>query len=182
VFASDNASHWICHSVQKVYWTKVERLAFRQENIPVWYDPRSLRKTFTLAGQKFKWTPGTTTNIQDDWTGKANDVKAGTLEVSKFLNSLQGYDKIPKKDLPQMDLVTLMDKAMRHGQIGGLGSKMENVLGTKNDAPVYEFRDLTPAQGSNLETTMASYEDTVISYHSKAPKRSIDASEDERMW
>ncbi|KAF2177168.1 hypothetical protein K469DRAFT_810131 [Zopfia rhizophila CBS 207.26] len=70
--------------------------------------------------------------------GKAEDLQTGTLEVEKFLNYLQGYDKATKKTLTQMDLVKLMDQTKRHGQIGSLGSKMETILGTSELVPIFE--------------------------------------------
>jgi hypothetical protein len=131
-----------------------------------------------LAKQTFKWKPGTVTKINDNWIGKAEDLKTGTLEVEKFLNYVQGYDKATKKTLTQMDLVKLMDKTMRHGQIGSFGSKMETVLGTSKPAPIFEFRELTPVLGTALGDTMGSYEDKVIEYHKRFAKRSIDVRED----
>jgi len=131
-----------------------------------------------LELQTFKWATGTITPIKDDWTGKADDIKAGTLQVWKFLNYLQGYDKLGKKPLPQMDLLTLMDKTMRHGQIGGLGNHMEDVLGTKKLVPIFEFRELAPVLGSALATTLGSYEDTTIAFHKQFSKRSIEIGEE----
>lgn len=64
-----------------------------------------------------------------------------------------------------MDLVKLMDKTMRHGQIGSLGSKME------------KFRDLKAILGKDLGTTMGSFEDKVIEYHKQFAKRSINVWE-----
>ncbi|KAI9712003.1 MAG: hypothetical protein M1820_001711 [Bogoriella megaspora] len=126
-----------------------------------------------LAKEKFKWTPEVRTPIDKDWIGKAEDLKTGTLEVEKFLDYLQGYDKATKKTLTQMDLVSLMDKTMRHGQIGNLGNKMEKVVGGSESVPVFEFRELDTVLGSNLETAMGSYEEKVIEYHKQPAKRSI---------
>jgi hypothetical protein len=134
-----------------------------------------------LAKSTFKWKPGTITTINDNWIGKVEDLKAGTLEVEKFLNYLQGYDQTTKKTLPQMDLVKLMDKTMRHGQIGSLGSKMETILGTSKLVPIFEFRDLEPVPASKLGATMGSYEDKVIEYHKQFAKRSIDVRDDAEM-
>jgi hypothetical protein len=80
--------------------------------------------------------------------------------------------------LTQMDLSKLMDKTMRHGQIGSLGSKMETILGTSKLAPIFEFRELAPVLGTSLGATMGSYEDKVIEYHKRFAKRSIDVRED----
>ncbi|KAF1955164.1 hypothetical protein CC80DRAFT_564563, partial [Byssothecium circinans] len=128
----------------------------------------------TLAKKTFKWTPVVTTKIDDDWIGKAGDLKAGTLEVEKFLNYLQGYDKATKKALPKMDLLKLMDTTMRHRQIGALGNKMETILGTSKDVPIFEFRDLQPVEGRGLGAALGAYEDKVIEYHRQFAKRSID--------
>ncbi|KAI9660364.1 MAG: hypothetical protein M1821_009714 [Bathelium mastoideum] len=118
-----------------------------------------------LAKETFKWTTGVITNIDDDWIGKAENLKTGTLEVEKFLNYMQGYDKVTKKTLTQMDLLSLMDKVMRYNQIGSLGSRMETILGTNKLVPIFEFRELALVLGSALGTTMGLYEDKVIEYH-----------------
>lgn len=62
----------------------------------------------TLATNKFQWNNEVTTVIADDWLDKNKDLQEGTLEVQKFLNYLQGYDKKTKQELPQKDLVKLM--------------------------------------------------------------------------
>ena len=126
----------------------------------------------------FKWTPREIAQIDDNWMGKAEDIQTGTLAVEKFLNYLQGYDPATKKALPQMDLVTLMEKAMRYGQIGGLGSKMETMTDTSQPIPIFEFRELERIKGPDLAATMGSYEDKVIEYYTQFAKRSIDVSED----
>lgn len=118
-----------------------------------------------LAEKTFKWKVGPVTEVSEDWIGKAEDLEAGTLEVQKFLNYLQGYDPATKTTLVQMDLLQLMDKALRHGQIGGYGSKMETILGTSKLVPIFEFRELQPVKGPALSATMGSYEDKVIAYH-----------------
>jgi hypothetical protein len=118
-----------------------------------------------LATEVFKWSTDTRTEIDDDWNGKADDLNSGNLQVGKFLNYLQGWDTATEKTLPQKDLVMLMDKALRHGQVGGLGNKMEDMLDTDNPVPIFEFRDLDPIIGSKLPDLMWSYEDKVIYYH-----------------
>jgi len=136
----------------------------------------------TLGQGKFKWKAGTITEIiPEDWAGKPADLQAGTLEVKKFLNYIEGYDKETKQDLPQMDLLKLMDKTMRHGQIGGLGNKMETRMGTSELVPIFEFRNLKPPQAPDLGFTMGQYENTVFNYHDPLAKRSIDSWEEEDM-
>lgn len=74
----------------------------------------------SLAGEKFSWTPGSRREIDEKWNGMEDDLRTGTLQVEKFLNYIQGYDKKVGEQLNQMDLVKLMDRSMRHSQIGNL--------------------------------------------------------------
>ncbi|KAL8724634.1 MAG: hypothetical protein Q9166_007844 [cf. Caloplaca sp. 2 TL-2023] len=132
-----------------------------------------------LAGEKFSWTPGIRREIDEEWKGMEDDLKVGTLGVEKFLNYIQGYDKKTHERLDQMDLVKLMDRLMRHGQIGSLNDKMESGLGTDRHAAIFEFRELVQVLGDGLSSTMESYENKVIDYHNKAPKkRSIHIREE----
>jgi hypothetical protein len=123
-----------------------------------------------LAKEKFTWTGkkagAVVTPISDTWNGKDADVDAGTLEVQKFLDYIQGWDRVAKKALSKkLDLVELMDKTLRNGQIGGLGAKLEQLYqGTKN-VPIFEFRDLDPIKGNDLGTALEAYENKVIAYH-----------------
>lgn len=119
----------------------------------------------TLAKKVFKWKPEVHLAIPDNWLGKEADLKAGTLEVEKFLNYVQGYDKAANTPLLQMDLVKLMDRTLRHGQIGGLGGKMETILGSAEPAAIFEFRDLDNVLAADLGATLGRYEDRVIVYH-----------------
>jgi hypothetical protein len=123
-----------------------------------------------LAKEAFKWTPGVRHEVPDNWNGKAGDLESGNLEVGKFLNYLQGRDPASKEDLERKDLVKLMDLALRHGQVGGLGDKMENMLDTDKPVPIFEFRDLTRITGSALSDSMGSFEDKVIDYHHQFAK------------
>jgi hypothetical protein len=127
-----------------------------------------------LAKEAFKWKAGTTTNIPDNWSDKAENLKSGTLVIDTFINHIQGFDKKTKKALPKMDLLKLMDKAMRHGQIGSLNNKMESVLGSTKVAPIFEFRELEPLEGPELGASLGAYEEKVIAYHKEFKKRSVD--------
>jgi hypothetical protein len=126
------------------------------------------KKGKELAGYQFKWKPVKPFVKQpteaEKWDGMEKDLDAGTLEVGKFLNYLQGSDK-DKKKLAQLDLVKIMDSALRHGQIGSLGKKMELILNTQNPAPIFEFRDLDRVLGADLATAMESYEAKAVEYH-----------------
>jgi hypothetical protein len=123
-----------------------------------------------LAKEKFTWigkkAGAEVTPISDTWNGKDADVDTGTLEVQKFVDYIQGWDRVAKKALPKkLDLMELMDKTLRIGQIGGLGVKLEPLYqGTKN-VPIFEFRDLDPIKGNNLGTALEAYENQVIAYH-----------------
>jgi hypothetical protein len=127
-----------------------------------------------LAKEAFKWKAGITTDIPDNWADKAENLKAGTLAIDDFINHIQGYDKTTKKALPKMDLLKLMDKAMRHGQIGSLNNKMESVLGSTKVAPIFEFRELEPLEGPKLGASLGAYEEKVIAYHKEFKRRSVD--------
>ena len=90
-----------------------------------------------LAREAFRWNAGTTTKIPDDWADKANNLATGKLEIEDFINHIQGFDEKTKKSLPKMDLLKLMDRAMRHGQIGSLNNKMEPILDSIKEAPIF---------------------------------------------
>jgi hypothetical protein len=124
-----------------------------------------------LAKEGFKWNTGRTVNIPEVWADKAKNLESGKLDIEDFINHIQGFDKKTKKALPKMDLLKLMDKAMRHGQIGSLSNKMETVLGSTKEAPIFEFRELDPVLGPNLGAALESYEKKVIAYHGKFKKR-----------
>ncbi|KAH6638135.1 hypothetical protein C7974DRAFT_423057 [Boeremia exigua] len=131
-----------------------------------------------LAKEAFKWNTGAIATIPENWAGKANNIKTGKLEIDDFINHIQGFDKTTKKTLPKMDLLKLMDKTMRHGQIGSLNNKMELVLDSTKEAPIFEFRELDYVHGAKLGTTLGTYEDKVIAYHKQFKKRSINDQED----
>ena len=60
-----------------------------------------------------------------------------------------------------------MDKALRHGQVGGLGDKMENMIDTEKYVPIFEFRDLDRVRGTAMIDLMTSFEDKTIEYHQR---------------
>ena len=113
---------------------------------------------------KFKWKPQDLRNpIEVEWPGKVEDMRTGLLPVKKFLDTLQGLNT------PQLDLLMLMDKMVRHGQIGGLENRMEGVLGAlERPAPIFEFRDLANVNRETLVGRMADFNQQVIALHAKA--------------
>ena len=123
-----------------------------------------------LATEGFKWA-GKPVAIPEVWEDKAKNLQSGILDIEDFINHIQGFDKKTKKAPTKMDLLKLMDKAMRHGQIGSLNNKMETVLGSTKEAPIFEFRELEHVKGLNLGDTLESYEKKVIAYHGKFKKR-----------
>lgn len=85
-----------------------------------------------------------------------------TLLVSHWINGLQ----------ENRDMLAVMDN-INDGQIGGLGSRMENVLGTSRLVPIFEFRDLTALTLEEAPEKVSLFEQIVIEYHrrmKKAPK------------
>ncbi|KAF2109730.1 hypothetical protein BDV96DRAFT_604604 [Lophiotrema nucula] len=64
-----------------------------------------------------------------------------------------------------MDLVKLMNRTKRNGQIGDLNAKVELIKDSTKTAPIFEFRDLDQAKGSELETRVGSYEAKVEACH-----------------
>ena len=119
-----------------------------------------------IANMKFKWKPQDLRNpIDETWPGKDDDMKSGELTVKKFLDTLQ---PLPP-DAPQLDLLMLMDRMVRHGQIGGYGDRMEGVYGSTNrPAPIFEFRDLENVNRANLADRMAAFNRQVVALHAKA--------------
>ncbi|KAF2667356.1 hypothetical protein BT63DRAFT_480344 [Microthyrium microscopicum] len=114
-----------------------------------------------IAKQVFTWTGNDkATKPKENWDGRDADLKSGKLEVQKFLGHLQGDDKGANK----LDLVKLMDKTLRNGQIGGLGDKLEQT-GTNKVAPLFELRELAPIQGADLGKKLGEFEDKVIAYY-----------------
>lgn len=74
----------------------------------------------------------------EDQNGKPTFVPGTTLGDAKF-----GSTTIKHwiENLDKEDLLTKFDEDI-DGSVGGLGSKMEKVLGTSRDVPLFEFRDL----------------------------------------
>lgn len=62
------------------------------------------------------------------------------------------------------DKLTTLDKIV-DGQIGGLGTLLENVVGTNRGVPLFEFRDLNSVQASRMQGLVADAENAVLSFH-----------------
>ncbi|KAI4258082.1 MAG: hypothetical protein L6R42_005303 [Xanthoria sp. 1 TBL-2021] len=61
------------------------------------------------------------------------DMSLGLLPVEKWLTKIQNNDR---------DLVAEMESEYRFGQVGRLGTRMEKLLDSSREAPIFEFRDL----------------------------------------
>ena len=131
-------------------------------------------RNIDIANMKFKWKSQDLRNpISEDWPGKAADMQSGELTVKEFLDTLQG------KDTPQLDLLMLMDKMVRHGQIGGLGKRMEGVYGALDKpAPIFEFRDLANVNRNDLSARMDKFDKQVIALHAKATQATLGTHKD----
>ena len=123
-------------------------------------------RNLDIAKMKFKWIPQDLRNhIDETWPGKDDDMKSGELTVKKFLDTLQ---PLPP-NAPQLDLLMLMDRMVRHGQIGGYGALMEGVYDSTNrPAPIFEFRDLANVDGIGLAERLAQFNQQVVHLHKKA--------------
>lgn len=69
---------------------------------------------------------------------KLGEAKFGDTTIKKWIESLDSKD-----------LLSEFDKEI-DGSVGGLGSKMEKVLGTDRDVPLFEFRDLKDQKLSEM--------------------------------
>jgi hypothetical protein len=73
--------------------------------------------------------------------------------------------------LPTKDLVAEYDKLYRHGQIGGLGSTMEQLIGDPNaSVPIFEFRDISGVFTEKLTGFLTKIEAAIRGIHAKAAK------------
>lgn len=80
------------------------------------------------------------------------------VRVKEWVASIEGGQSPDKLT----DLDRIID-----GQIGGLGTALENVVGTTRGVPLFEFRDLRSVQASNMKGFVADAEEEILSFHSK---------------
>ncbi|KAF2968912.1 hypothetical protein GQX73_g4700 [Xylaria multiplex] len=124
-------------------------------------------RKWDIRNRKFKWKPQDLGKpVDEHWPGKEDDIRSGELSVEKFLNTLE---PLPTASTPPLDLLMLMDKMVRHGQIGGLGDRMEGVYGNnRKPAPILEFRDLPNVCKDGVALRMKAYNQQVVDLHGKA--------------
>ena len=67
---------------------------------------------------------------------------------------------------PSPDKLTTLDKLI-DGQIGGLGTALENVVGTTRAVPLFEFRNLNGINATRMQSTVQAVEQALIDYHNK---------------
>ncbi|KAK4690181.1 hypothetical protein P7C71_g6540, partial [Lecanoromycetidae sp. Uapishka_2] len=135
-------------------------------------------RNLDTSKMKFKWKPQDLRKpIDETWPGKADDMRSGELTVKEFLDTLQPLSS----NTPQLDLLMLMDRMVRHGQIGGLEDRMEGVYGARNTpAPIFEFRDLANVNGVTLAARMAEFDQQVIELHAKATHPTLGTYNDKQ--
>lgn len=72
-------------------------------------------------------------------------------------------------DLPEdkdtVDLVSSYDKEYQAGQIGGLGKKMEKIIGGAKPLPIFEFRDLSAVFTGDIPKRLQDLEKAVRKAH-----------------
>lgn len=80
------------------------------------------------------------------------------LLVSDWIASIQSG--------PSPDKLTTLDKLI-DSSIGGLGTGVENVVGTTRGVPIFEFRNLNGVAASKFESTTTNVESELQKYHKK---------------
>lgn len=76
---------------------------------------------------------------------------------------------------PSPDKLTVLDRHI-DGQIGGLGTALENIIGTTRAVPLFEFRDLTSVTPSKMQGVVKNAEQAIIDFFNKyktPPERKI---------
>ncbi|KAL9105246.1 MAG: hypothetical protein Q9227_009547 [Pyrenula ochraceoflavens] len=84
------------------------------------------------------------------------------LTVENWINSIV---KPPTRDEPD-DLLTTLDERV-DGSIGGLGNRLEELLGTTRPAPIWEFRSLDKRTVEEFKPWVQQVEEEVIMWHKK---------------
>ena len=79
------------------------------------------------------------------------------LKVQDWITSITG-------DSP--DKLTTLDKLI-DGSIGGLGTALENVIGTTRAVPLFEFRNLNGIKAGAFESNVDNIEKAIIAFHDK---------------
>ncbi len=126
--------------------------------------------SFDIDNTYFKWDrweKARGTAPSGAWPEAEKCFKDGELPIRIWLRELQ-YNSI--------DVMALMDSTLRHGQLGGLGSRLELLL-TKSEAapysyvlsseeaPIWEFRDLSGVNVNKITQTLKECELSIIRMH-----------------
>lgn len=69
-------------------------------------------------------------------------------------------------------MLSTADKDFFDGQIGGLKDGFEYVLGTKKEAPLFEFRDIKGIEPHQIEAQSVALEKAVVALHQTYAKSS----------
>lgn len=93
---------------------------------------------------------------------KLEDAEFGGTTIKKWIENLHAED-----------LLTTFDKTI-DGSVGGLGSRMEKVMGTNRPAPLFEYRDLKEQQTTTMVDFAKDVDAKLKELHEKyrqAPRR-----------
>ncbi|KAI0151819.1 hypothetical protein GGR57DRAFT_503747 [Xylariaceae sp. FL1272] len=134
----------------------------------------ALHSARDIQDLRFLWKPEDLRNdVSENWPEKDLNRETGNLAVKLFLDTLQGLNT------RQLDLLMLMDKMVRHGQIGGLDDRVEGVYQARaKPAPIFEFRDLEPVPSTQLPSRIIAFNEKVIELHKQvASPTSLDPQE-----
>lgn len=102
------------------------------------------------------------------WCLQNESGERGCLLVKDWIASIEGGQS--------PDKLTTLDQII-DGQIGGLGTVLENVVGTTRGVPLFEFRDLNGIQAPRMERFVSDAEKAVLSFHDQykaPPHRHVD--------
>lgn len=76
---------------------------------------------------------------------------------------------------PSPDKLTTLDTLI-DGQIGGLGTALENIIDTTRAVPLFEFRDLAGVNAGQMQGTVSNAEQAIMTYFTKyktSPQRKM---------
>ncbi|KAJ4409176.1 hypothetical protein N0V82_009528 [Gnomoniopsis sp. IMI 355080] len=89
-----------------------------------------------------------------------------SIKLKDWISGIQTSKKT------EADMLSTADKDFFDGQIGGLKDGTEYVLGTKTEAPLFEFRDLAGIKANQIEAKAVALEKAIVALHQTYGKTS----------